>query len=106
MKKLVFIAIALFLTGAAFSQTTTPPITDKKNDMKDIRHDIRDVRKDERQRREELREGDKREAKQLTRDIRKDKKDIAGDRRDLRQDGVKHPIRRADRQIYRRNKRF
>ena len=38
-----------------------------------------------------------------TKDIKADKKNIAGDTKDLKNDGVKHPVKRAHRQIHRQN---
>lgn len=105
MKKLLFIAIALFFTGAVFSQTTNPN-TDKKTDMKDMRKDVRDVRKDKRQRTTELKHGNLKAARKTTKDIRSNKRDMSKDRKDLRKDGVKHPIRRADKQIHKQNQKM
>ena len=101
MKKIAMFAVAALFSAVSFAQTSTPPTVnpDKKQDMKDLRKDVKDVRKDEKQRREELKEGDKAGAKQITKEIKKDKRDIHHDARDLKEDGVKHPIRRADRQI-------
>src|SRR5215831_17801479 len=100
MKKLVFLAIAAMLSIGAFAQTPTTSSSDKKQDMKDLRKDIKDVRKDKKERKEDLKEGDKAGAKEETKDIRADKKDIKADAKDLKKDGVKHPIRRAKRQIH------
>jgi hypothetical protein len=97
MKKLVSLSIAVFFTVAAFSQQT--PNADKKQDMKDLRKDIKDVRSDKRDRKQDIRTGHYGDARRDTKDIRADKRDIRSDRRDLKEDGVKHPVRRADRQI-------
>ena len=102
MKKIVFPTVAALLFSlSAMSQTTTPPVSEKKEEMTDVRKDIRDIRKDKALRRKELKEGDKAAAKELTEGIKADKKDIRHDTRDLREDGVKHPVRRAEKQIHR-----
>ena len=105
MKKIIFASVAsLLFSVCAMSQTTTPPVADKKADMQNLRKDIRDVRKDKAARRNELKEGDKADAKELTKDIKADKKDIKADTKDLKADGVKHPVKRAERQIKRERK--
>jgi hypothetical protein len=104
MKKLAVMMLASLLTAGAFAQTTpTPATTDKKQDMKDIRHDIRDERHDKRERAADVKAGDKAAAKAETKDIHADKKDIKADAKDAKADGVKHPVRRARRQIHRQN---
>jgi hypothetical protein len=110
MKKTVFLlASGLFFTVAAMAQTgaTTSTTTTQnpavKSGMKDLRHDIRDERKDKRQRAEALENGNKARAKKLTKDIHSDQKDINQDKKQLQSEGVKHPIKRADRQIHRQN---
>ncbi|MDP4285798.1 MAG: hypothetical protein Q8891_15380 [Bacteroidota bacterium] len=104
MKKVILTLLVAMLTAGAFAQTTTPaPATDKKKDMKDLRKDVRDTRHDKRQRTHDLKEGDKAAARAETKDIRSDKKDIAANTKDLKKDGVKHPIKRAHRQIHRQN---
>ena len=102
MKKLAVMMLASLLTAGAFAQTT-PAATDKKQDMKDLRKDVRDERKDKRERAKDIKAGDKDAAKAETKDIRADKKDIKSDAKDLRKDGVKHPVRRAKRQIRHQN---
>ena len=101
MKKLLMAAFFTAVTMGAFAQTATPANADKKQDMKDVRHDIRDVNKDKKLRNADLKAGDKVAARAETKDINADKKDIKGDAKDLRHDGVKHPIKRAHRQIRR-----
>lgn len=103
MKKLTIAVVAVLLSIGAFAQITTPPQSDKKQDIKDVRHDVKDVRHDKRLRHYELKHGDKAEAKKQTKDIRADKRDLKGDAKDLRKDGVKHPIKRASKQIHRHN---
>ena len=100
MKKLTVMMLATLLTAGAFAQTTP---SDKKQDMKDLRKDVRDERQDKRERAKDIKEGDKAAAKAETKDIRADKKDIKSDAKDLKKDGVKHPVRRAKRQIHRQN---
>lgn len=107
MKKQILTAAAVLFAVAAFAQaprqTSAAAPRDKRNDMKDMRHDIRDKRHDQRLRHYELKHHDYAEAKKETKDIRADNKDIHGDTKDLKRDGVKHPVKRADRQINRRN---
>jgi Ni/Co efflux regulator RcnB len=105
MKKVILTLLVAMLTAGAFAQTTTPATTDKQKDMKDLRKDVRDTRHDKRLKAYELKHGDKTEAKAETKDIKADNKDIKGDVKDLKQDGVKHPLKRADRQIHRQNVR-
>jgi hypothetical protein len=94
--------LVALLTAGAFAQTTTPA-TDKQKDMKDLRKDVRDKRHDNRVRTHELKQGHKAAALAQTKDIKADKKNIAGDAKDLKKDGVKHPIKRAHKQIHRQN---
>lgn len=104
MKKIILTLLVAMFAAGAFAQTTTPQ-TDKKQDMKDLRKDDRDLRHDKRLRNYEAKHGDKAEAKAETKDIKKDKKDMTGDVKDLKADGVKHPMKRANRQIRRQNAR-
>lgn len=102
MKKIILASLsALVFSLSAMAQTATPPASDKKEDMKELRKDIRDVHKDKAHRRHEIKEGDKASAKEITKDIRADKKDIREDANDLRADGVKHPVKKAEKQILR-----
>lgn len=104
MKKTIIIAASMLLTMGAFAQTTTPAKSEKRQDMRDLRKDIKDVHQDKKERRADIKEGDKSEVKADTRDIRADKKDIHSDRKELKQEGVKHPIKKAHRQIRRHRK--
>jgi Ni/Co efflux regulator RcnB len=105
MKKVILTLCVGLFTAAAFAQTTTPATAaaDKKQDMKDLRKDVRDERHDKQLKTYEVKHGDKAEAKAETKNIKADKKDINGDVKDLRGDGVKHPLKHADRQIHRQN---
>ena len=105
MKKLILTLIVGLLTAGAFAQTTTPTVatTDKHKDMKDLRKDARDVHHDKKLRAYEVKHHDKAEAKAETKNIKGDKKDIHGDVKDLKSHGVKHPLKRANRQIHRQN---
>jgi Ni/Co efflux regulator RcnB len=105
MKKVIFTLLVAMLTAGAFAQTATPATTDKQKDMKDLRKDVRDTRHDKRLKAYELKHGDKTEAKAETKDIKADKKDTKAEVKDLKEDGVKHPLKRADRQIHRQNVR-
>ena len=105
MKKLTLMVLTAMFTLGAFAQTTTTTQTDKKQDMKDLRKDTRDIRHDKSLRTYEMKHGDKAEAKAETKNIKADKTDRKGDVKDLKADGVKHPMKRADRQIARQNHR-
>jgi hypothetical protein len=99
MKKITLFMLGALLTAGAFAQTPATAASDKKEDMKDLRKDIRDVRKDKRELLDAKKDGDKTEVKEIRKDIKEDRKDIKADAKDLRADGVKHPVRRAKRQI-------
>lgn len=106
MKKVILTLTIALLTAGAFAQTTTPAkavTTDEHKDMKHLRKDVRDERHDKKLRTYEATHHDKAEAKVETKDIKADKKDMAVDVKDLKQDGVKHPLKRAARQIHRQN---
>lgn len=107
MKKVILTLFVGLLTAGAFAQTTTPTTTsattDKHKDMKELRKDARDEHHDKKLRTYELKHHDKAEAKAETKNIKGDKKDIGGDVKDLKHDGVKHPLKRADRQVHRQN---
>jgi hypothetical protein len=104
MKKVILTSVIALLGFGAFAQTTTPPkVNDKQVDMKDLRKDIRDKRQDERQKVSDRKSGNKLGVKTMGKDIKRDNKDIKADARDLNRDGVKHPIRHADRQIHKQN---
>lgn len=101
MKTFSLLAVAaIFSTGVFAQQSPSTGITDKKQDMKDVRTDIRDVRKDKKERMADVKSGNKQGAIAETKDIKADKQDIRKDAKDLKADGVKHPIRRARRQIH------
>ncbi|MEO8862178.1 MAG: hypothetical protein ABI358_12180 [Ginsengibacter sp.] len=104
MKKVILTLFVGLLTAGAFAQTTTPA-TDKQKDMKDLKTDVRDVRHDKRERAADRKNGNVAEAKAETKDIKSDKMDMKGDVKDLKKDGVKHPVKRADRQIHHANMR-
>ncbi len=104
MRKVTLTVLAAMFVVGAFAQTTTPQ-TDKKQDMKELRKNTRDIRHDKRLRNYELKHGDKAEARAETKNIQADKKERKGDIKDLKNDGVKHPMARANRQIDRQNDR-
>ncbi len=104
MKKVIVTLFMGLLTAGAFAQTASPA-TDKQKDMKELKTDVRDVRHDKKERAADRKNGDVAEAKAETKDIKADKKDTKGDAKDLRKDGVKHPVKRADRQIHHANMR-
>jgi hypothetical protein len=105
MKKVILTLFAGLLTAGTFAQTTTPTTAsaDKHKDMKDLRKDVRDERHDKKLKTYELKHHDKVEAKAEAKDIKGDKKDINGDVKDLKHDGVKHPLKRANKQIHRQH---
>lgn len=106
MKKAILTLFVGLLTAGTFAQTTAPATTastDKSKDMKDLRKDVKDERHDKKLRTYEVKHHDKAEAKAETKDIKADKKDIHGDVKDLKNDGVEHPLKRADKQIHRQN---
>ena len=94
MKKLFFLIICAGLTFTVSAQDSA-----RKAGMKDLRKDLRDVKKDKKERAADLKAGDKDAAKQETKDIKADKKEIAADAKTLKAKGVKHPVRRAEKQI-------
>ncbi len=105
MKKLLFVSIASFVFSmGAIAQSTTPPASEKKAAMKDLRKDVRGVHKDKAVLKNEVKEGDKEAAKALKKDINSDRKDIKQDAKYLKADGVKHPVKRAARQMRRARK--
>lgn len=101
---LAFSSTVIFAQTPSQTPTTaspqTPTIkTEKQQDMKDLRHDIRSDRKERIIRKHDVKTGNTLGAKDATRDIKADNKDIASDRKELRSEGVKHPVRRAHREI-------
>jgi hypothetical protein len=108
MKKITLVVLAGLLTASAFAQTPAPVAAAspaQKTDMKDLRTDVRSERKDKRERRADLKAGNTAAAKDETNNIKADKANKANDKADAKADGVKHPVRRADRQIHRQNVR-
>jgi hypothetical protein len=94
MKKLLIVLLCAGIASGIHAQDST-----KKAGMKDLRKDIRDVKKDKTARAADLKAGDKTAAAAETQDIKSDKKDIASDAKSLKAQGVKHPVKRAERQI-------
>ncbi len=105
MKKVSITLLAfMFFTIGAFAQTTsTATAATKKTDMKDLRKEIRAERKAERLRKNDLKHGETVKAEAETKLIQADKKEIAANVNVLKNEGVKHPLKRADRQIHRHN---
>ncbi|MEN9684441.1 MAG: hypothetical protein RLZZ28_227 [Bacteroidota bacterium] len=100
MKTILFAVLTMGVFSIGAGAQNNASLNEEKNaEMKDLKKDIRDVHRDKAARKHELREGDKAEARKLNRDIREDKKDIKEDRRDLREEGVKHPEKRARKQL-------
>nr|WP_294898101.1 hypothetical protein [uncultured Pedobacter sp.] len=103
MKKVIVTLMVGLFSAAAFAQTTTPATADKKKDMTDLRKDIKDERHDKQLRKYEVKHGDKTEAKAETKDINADKKGINSDVKGLKKDGIKHPEKRAVKQIHKQH---
>ncbi|MEO8720068.1 MAG: hypothetical protein ABI297_07425 [Ginsengibacter sp.] len=105
MKKVILTLFVGIFTAGAFAQTTTSTNANADNhkEMKDLKKDVRDVRHDRKVRAYELKHHDKAEAKAEAKEIKGDKKEIAGNVRNLKNDGMKHPLMRADKQIHRQN---
>ena len=105
MKKIALLAFATTLSTVMFAQTTTPTPapTTKQEDMKNLRTDIRDKRQDERQKAADIKSGNTVAAAAEKQNIKTEKQDIKTDAANAKADGVKHPIRKADRQIHRHN---
>lgn len=102
MKKLLFASMTILVFSmGAMAQSTTPQTSEKKEAMKDLRKDIRGMHKDRMALKNEIKEGDIEAAKALKKDINHGRNDIRQDARDLKEDGVKHPVKRAARQIHR-----
>ena len=105
MKKVLFIAVATMFSTVMFAQTTATTATvanpQTKADMKDLRTDIKDKRQDKEQRAADLKSGNTVAAKDMTKAVKTENRDIKTDKSEAKADGVKHPIRRADRQIHR-----
>lgn len=96
MKKLFLLGLLAMGSTCLFAQSATDT---RKQDMKEIRSDVRDLKNDEQARRADLKAGDKDAAKAVTPEIKADKKDLGTDVKQAKQDGIKHPLHRAKRQI-------
>ena len=101
MKKLSLSIATMMFAMMLFAQDAQNPQTAKQ--MTDLRKDIKDVRKDKVKRNMALRQGNKEEVKELNKGIKQDKQDIKDDAKNLKAEGVKHPIKRAERQIHRQH---
>ena len=96
MKKVLFLFVFSTLSVFAMSQTS-----EKKVEMKDVRKDLKEIKKEKKERNADLKAGKIADAVKDTKEIKKDKKDVAKDAKDLKKEGVKHPIKRAEKQIRR-----
>lgn len=94
MKKILFVMLCAGLTFGAMAQDSA-----RKAGMKDMRKDLKDINKDKKERAADLKAGNKTAAAAETKDIRSDKKDVAKDARKLKKEGIKHPVKRAQKQI-------
>ncbi len=98
MKKSFLLGLFALGSTVMFAQTTP---SQKAQDMKEVRTDVRDLKKDEIARRADIKAGDKTAAQDVTPQIKADKKELAVDAKQAKADGVKHPVKRAKRQIHR-----
>ena len=96
MKKVLFLFVFSTLSFFAMSQTS-----EKKVEMKDVRKDLKEIKKEKKDRNADLKAGKIADAAKDSKEIKKDKKDVAKDAKDLKKEGVKHPIKRAEKQIRR-----
>ncbi len=96
MKKVLFLFVFSALSFCAMSQTS-----EKKVEMKDVRKDLKDIKKERKDRNADLKAGNTADAAKDSKEIKKDKKDLAKDAKGLKKEGVKHPIKRAEKQIRR-----
>jgi hypothetical protein len=101
MKKLFFVMLGVGISAAVFAQTEQPKKTEpvKKTEMKDLRSDVRahktagdKVNRDL----SHVRVGKAMKDHAAVHDI---KKDEHSDAKQLREQGVKHPISKAKRQV-------
>ena len=104
MKKVIFIIAGAMFTLTTMAQTTTPVPTQKQIDSKDLRKDIREKRADKRELKADVKAKDKAAAKAELKEIKTDNKDIHQDAKTLKAEGVKHPVKRAEKQIHVINK--
>ena len=102
MKNLVIVA-ALFLATSIGVTAQTAPTAPVKEEMKDMRQQIKQKRQDVRERKQDIATGNTAAAHAETQEIRGDKSAIAADRQTLQAEGVKHPVRKAKREIKRNN---
>lgn len=100
MKKSIIVA-ALFLATTIGMNAQTQPAPVKEG-MKEMRHDVKQKRQDKRERKEALATGNQAAAQAEKKEIRSDKKEINADRKDLKAQGVKHPEKKAKKQIRRK----
>ena len=101
MKKSIFVfAMALCISLSTNAQNAQISSHEKKDDLKELRKNLRDLEKDKFLVRKEFKEGDISEVKDLRKDINADRKEIKRDVRDLKAEGVKHPIKKVERQVH------
>ena len=96
MKKLFFFLVAATV-GISVSAQTAP--TQKATDMKDLRKDLKEIRKDKKGLKQDIATGNGRGADIKKAEIKADRQEIKSDVKTLKQEGVKHPIKRAVHQI-------
>lgn len=96
MKKLFFFLVAATI-GLSVSAQTAP--TQTAADMKDLRKDLKEIRKDKKGLKQDIATGNGRGAAIKKAEIKVDRQEIKADVKNLKQQGVKHPIKRAAHQI-------
>jgi hypothetical protein len=62
---------------------------------------LKEIKKEKKDRKADLKAGKIADAAKDSKEIKKDKKDLAKDAKGLKKEGVKHPIKRAEKQIRR-----
>ena len=97
MKNLIMVA-ALFLATSIGINAQTAPV---KQGMKDLRQDVKAKRQDKRQLKAAVATGNKAAVRAEKIELKGDRRNIAVDRKNLKAHGVKHPVKKAKRQIRR-----
>src|SRR5471030_603954 len=100
MKKLSLMVTGILFSVAALAQTTTTPTTPaEKAQMKDLRQDVRAYDNQKADAKAAINKGDLATAKTDLANAKADKADIKADASTLKSEGVKHPVKVADKQV-------
>jgi hypothetical protein len=101
MKKLFFVMLGLGLSAAVFAQTEQPKKTEpvKKAEMKDLRTDVRAQKTAGNKVNHDLAHARVGKAMKDHAAVHDIKKDEHSDAKQLREQGVKHPVTKAKRQV-------